>query len=101
MQSGFHLFGVPFEFVLFGATLLCVALFHHRTLTVAATGAAIIIAYKLVFTGIAVHMQHQWIELANLGLLLLGFALLSRHFEQSQLPELAPDILPDDWKGGL
>ncbi len=110
MQPGFHLFGVPFEFVLFAATLLGVALFHHRTLTVAASGAAIILAYKLAFTGIAghpglaglsTHMAHQWIELTNLGLLLLGFALLSRHFELSQLPELAPDILPDDWKGGL
>jgi Na+/H+ antiporter NhaD/arsenite permease-like protein len=32
---------------------------------------------------------------------LLGFAILSRQFEQSQLPERIPDFLPDDWKGGL
>ena len=39
--------------------------------------------------------------LANLFALLVGFALLSRHFEQSQLPHVLPRILPDDWKGGL
>jgi Na+/H+ antiporter NhaD/arsenite permease-like protein len=27
--------------------------------------------------------------------------MLSRHFEQSQLPHVLPRILPDDWKGGL
>ena len=29
-------------------------------------------------------MQHEWVILANLFLLLMGFALLSRHFEKSQ-----------------
>jgi Na+/H+ antiporter NhaD/arsenite permease-like protein len=104
------LFGIPIEFILFAATLLCVALFHHRTFTVAVTGLAVILAYKLLFAGfdghtglpgLVSHLEHQWIEIANLGLLLLGFALLSRHFEESKLPDLAPDILPDDWTGGL
>ncbi len=102
--------GIPFEFILFAATLLSVALFHHRTFTVAMLGLAAIVAYKLLFSdfdgivgleGIAVHIEHEWIELANLALLLLGFAILSRQFEQSQLPDLAPDILPDNWTGGL
>jgi Na+/H+ antiporter NhaD/arsenite permease-like protein len=31
----------------------------------------------------------------------VGFALLSRHFEQSGVPHLLPRILPDDWKGGV
>jgi hypothetical protein len=39
--------------------------------------------------------------LANLGLLLTGFAILSRHAEQSGLPDVAPDFLPDGWLGGL
>jgi Na+/H+ antiporter NhaD/arsenite permease-like protein len=34
-------------------------------------------------------------------LLLMGFALLSRHFERSGLPDEMPAFLPDDWKGGL
>ena len=100
----------PFEFLLFGATLLGVALFHHRTLTAALVGLFAILVYKFTISGFSdgvglpgfgAHINHHWVEFANLGLLLLGFALLSRHFEQSNLPELAPDILPDDWKGGL
>ncbi len=100
----------PFEFLLFGATLLGVAILHHRTLSVALIGLVAILVYKFTITGfshgdglagLAAHLGHHWVELANLGLLLLGFALLSRHFEQSNFPDLAPDILPDDWTGGL
>ena len=39
--------------------------------------------------------------LANLGLLLLGFALLARHVEDSHLPDVLPRWLPDDWRGPL
>ena len=45
--------------------------------------------------------QHEWVILANLFLLLMGFALLSRHFEESRIPDEMPALLPDDWKGGL
>jgi Na+/H+ antiporter NhaD/arsenite permease-like protein len=34
-------------------------------------------------------------------MLLLGFALLSRHFEESLLPRRLPDLLPDDWRGAF
>jgi Na+/H+ antiporter NhaD/arsenite permease-like protein len=37
----------------------------------------------------------------NLFLLIVGFALLARHFEESRLPLLLPNLLPDDWKGGF
>ena len=103
-------FGIPLTFILFGLTLFGVAVFHRRTLLVAATGAAIILTYKLAFTDIAghtgleglrLHMEHQWVELSNLALLLVGFSLLSRHFEQSRLPDLAPDVLPSGWFGGF
>lgn len=102
--------GVPVDFILFGATLLGVALFHRHTLAVALTGLASIIVYKLLFTGfrggpgvagLFDHMAHEWVVLANLFLLLMGFALLSRHFEKSQVPEAMPAVLPDDWKGGF
>ena len=46
-------------------------------------------------------MQHEWVILANLFLLLMGFALLSRHFEESKLPDVMPAYLPDDWKGAF
>jgi Na+/H+ antiporter NhaD/arsenite permease-like protein len=102
--------GIPFEFVLFALTLLGVALFHRHVLAVALTGLAAIVLYKLVFTGFkpgpgiggfALHMAHEWIILANLLGLLLGFALLSNQFERSRLPEVLPHYLPDDWKGGF
>ena len=39
--------------------------------------------------------------LANLLCLLLGFALLSRHFEKSRVPVLLPKYLPRGWKVGF
>ncbi len=47
------------------------------------------------------HFSHEWVLLANLFGLLLGFALLSKHFEASRVPDWLPKLLPDDWKGGL
>lgn len=103
------LFGIPVDFILFALTLLGVALFHNHTLPVALTGLAAITLYKLVFTGfkfgvglsgLGLHMEHEWVMLANLFLLLMGFALLSRHFEKSGIPDEIPAWLPDDWKGG-
>jgi Na+/H+ antiporter NhaD/arsenite permease-like protein len=102
--------GVPVDFVLFALTLAGVALFHHHTLQVALAGLAVITLYKLGFTGfktgpglggLARHMAHEWIILANLLGLLLGFALLSKHFEDSRVPEELPKILPDSWWGGF
>jgi Na+/H+ antiporter NhaD/arsenite permease-like protein len=104
------LLGIPVDFILFALTLLGVALFHHHTLPVALTGLATIVVYKLIFTGfkhgagfagLGHHMAHEWVILANLFLLLMGFALLSRHFEESRIPDEMPALLPDDWKGGL
>ena len=103
-------FGIPVDFILFALTLLGVALFHHKTLQVALAGLAAIIVYKLVFTGfkhgaglggLGDHLAHEWVGLSNLFLLLMGFALLSRHFEESRIPDEMPALLPDDWKGGV
>jgi Na+/H+ antiporter NhaD/arsenite permease-like protein len=105
-----HLLGVPVDFILFGLTLVGVALFHHHTLPIALAGLAAVTLYKLAFTGfkfgtglagLGLHLQHEWVILANLFLLLMGFALLSRHFEHSRIPDEMPALLPGDWKGGL
>lgn len=110
MSDPVLVFGIPVDFVLFALTLLGVALFHHKTLEVALTGLVAIVAYKLLFTGFkhgvglagfGHHMAHEWVTLANLFLLLMGFALLSRHFEESRIPDRMPALLPDDWKGGV
>jgi Na+/H+ antiporter NhaD/arsenite permease-like protein len=99
-------FGIPIEFVLFTAVLIGVAVLHHRPLLVTLTGLAAIVGYKLVFTGfgldgLAGHFAHEWVILANLMLLLVGFALLSNQFEQSSIPDAMPGLLPDNWTGGL
>jgi len=102
--------GVPVDFVLFAITLAGVALFHHHTLRVALTGLAVVTVYKLAFTGfktgpglagLASHLAHEWVILTNLLGLLLGFALLSKHFEESKVPAELPKFLPDDWKGAF
>src|SRR5450759_1440439 len=101
---------VPVDFILFALTLLGVAVFHHHTFRVAVGGLAVITLYKLIFTGfktgaglggLALHLGHEWVMIANLFCLLMGFALLSRHFEESQVPAVLPRFLPDDWKGGF
>ncbi len=108
--SASALFGIPVDFILFALTLLGVALFHHHTLAVALTGLTVITLHKLLFTGFAhgvgmaglgLHLAHEWVILANLLGLLLGFALLSKHFEASRIPAILPKYLPDDWKGGF
>lgn len=109
-SAGLSVFGEPLEFFLFALTLVGVALFHHRTFTVAVSGLAMIVAYKYFFTGfhegagldgLHLHMWRERVTLGNLFLLLLGFAVLSRHFEDSKAPEAMPRILPDNWLGGL
>ena len=110
VAAGCAALGVPVDFVLFGLTLAGVALFHHHTLQVALVGLGAIVLYKLGFTGfktgpglggLALHMAHEWVILTNLLGLLLGFALLSNHFEESRVPAVLPRFLPDDWKGGF
>ncbi len=40
--------------------------------------------------GLAAHFAHEWVILVNLFLLLVGFALLAAHFEESGLPKEFP-----------
>jgi Na+/H+ antiporter NhaD/arsenite permease-like protein len=108
--AGVQPFGIPLEFALFALTLLGVALLHHRTLEVALGGLLAVVLYKLAFTGfhavpgmrgLLMHLRDEWVVLANLFGLLMGFALLSRHFETSHVPARLPDYLPDDWRGAF
>ena len=102
---------IPIEFILFAFTLAGVALFHHKTFEVAVTGVVTITIYKLLFAqfgdagpgfaGLGGHLQHEWVTITNLGGLLLGFALLSSHFEHSRVPKVLPKFLPYDWRGPL
>jgi len=106
--GGVEIAGVPLEFVLFALTLAGVALLHRHSLQVALVGLASVVIYKVLatgfdgvagFAGLAHHLRLEWVVLANLFGLLMGFALLSRHFEESGVPTRLPDFLPDDWRG--
>jgi Na+/H+ antiporter NhaD/arsenite permease-like protein len=103
-------YGIPVDFILFALTLLGVALFHRYTLQVALIGLATISIYKLAFTGFKAgdgipgllgHLGHEWVILTNLLFLLVGFALLSKHFEDSKVPAILPKYLPAGWKGAF
>lgn len=104
------LFGIPLEFVLFGLMLLGVALFHRRALPISVAGLLVILAYEALITAfptgrgldaLLLHIEHEWVLIANLLLLLIGFEVLSNQFERSNISDHLPDLLPDDWTGGL
>jgi hypothetical protein len=87
-----YLFGIPVDFILFGLTLLGVAVFHHKTLEVALAGLVAVTLYKFLFTGfrhgesltgLMLQLHHEWVILANLFLLLMGFAIVAPFREES------------------
>ena len=96
-------FGVRVEFIIFGLTLVGVAVFYRHTFRVAVAGLAALLIWKLGFTqfDFVNHMRLEWRMLVNLFGLLMGFAILAKHFEHSRVPNVLPQILPRDWKGGF
>ncbi|HNA56501.1 MAG TPA: hypothetical protein PK511_00565 [Chitinophagales bacterium] len=93
--------GVPYEFILFGLTLLGIALFHKYTLKIALSGLAAVLVYKIFVLNFHVieHLGHEWEIMLNLLGLLLGFAILAKLFEDSHIPKRIPKFLPHDWRG--
>jgi len=102
--------GIPIEFILFGLMLLAIAQFHKRALAISVVGLIAIISYEASFsafptgTGIdalLAHFAHEWVTVANLLLLLIGFELLASHFELSNISDHLPCHLPSGWAGSL
>ena len=111
---------VRVEFIIFGLLLLGVAVFHNQTFYVALIGFTVILVFKLIFDSgfdLKEHFfgttpmleqliykdlrQGEWSIILNLLGLLLGFAVLSKIFEDSRIPDILPRYLPNDWKGPL
>lgn len=101
---------VRVEFILFALTLVCVAVFHKHTMQVALTGLVVVLVFKFIFdsgfdlTGHVLgtpEREGEWRTLINLLGLLFGFAILAKHFEESRLPDILPNYLPNGWTGGL
>jgi len=109
---------VRIEFIIFGLILLGVALFHKQTFWVAVIGLTVLLTFKLAFDPgfhLFEHLfgtapmgeqlmdkgmrQGEWGIILNLLGLLLGFAILSKIFEESGVPDVLPRFLPSDWKG--
>ncbi|MBA4368192.1 MAG: hypothetical protein C0403_11220, partial [Desulfobacterium sp.] len=104
------IFGIRFEFIIFTFTLLGVAIFHRHTMYVALAGLAAVLLFKLFYVDSFSLMHHilghgheegEWRTLLNLLGLLFGFAILAKHFEESNVPEILPNFLPEGWKGGF
>ena len=87
---------VALLFALFGATLVGVAVFPRRSLLVALIGCGAIVAARLASGRLdwAWHLAGEWAKVVNLFALLVGFAVVADHFEQSHLPERLPRVLP-------
>lgn len=109
---------VRVEFIIFGLILLGVALFNKQTFFVAVAGLAVLLTFKIAFDPGFHFFEHlfgttpfgeqlldkgqrqgEWGLILNLLGLLLGFAILSKIFEESGVPDILPNFLPDDWKG--
>jgi hypothetical protein len=107
---------VRMEFILFALTLVAVAIFHNHTMQVALAGLGGILIWELFvakgfligehFFGTNAIMdqiihkdmrQGEWAVILNLIGLLLGFAILAKHFEESGIPQILPKYLPDGW----
>jgi Na+/H+ antiporter NhaD/arsenite permease-like protein len=109
---------VRVEFIIFAFILIGIALFNKQTFKIAIIGVSILILFKFIFDSqfnIYEHLfgtngfsdqildkslrQGEWVIILNLMGLLLGFAILAKLFEESGVPDILPNYLPDDWKG--
>ena len=98
------------EFLFFGLTLLGIALFHKRALAISVAGLLVILVYEALVTAfptgrgagaLMLHARHEWVTITNLLLLLVGFEVLSNQFEKSNVSDHLPNLLPNNWTGGL
>jgi Na+/H+ antiporter NhaD/arsenite permease-like protein len=101
---------MPTEFVIFGVMLAGIAILHRHALWVASAGLAAISACRVLgggldsgpgLAGLVHHVAGESITLVNLVGLMLGFALLARHFESSRVPAWLSHRLPRGWKGAF
>jgi Na+/H+ antiporter NhaD/arsenite permease-like protein len=108
--SGFSLLGIPLEFLFFAAILGLIAFVPRHAGTAAIGGAACVTLYKLLFSpfdegsgmaGLAHHALHEWVNLGNLLALLLGFAMLAKHVENSRAPLALRRYVGANWYGGV
>jgi Na+/H+ antiporter NhaD/arsenite permease-like protein len=95
---------VPLDWVIFGAVLAGVAMYHRHSLAIALSGAAVSMlcyAHLHRFAELSAHLTAEGVALANLSLLLVGCALLEQHFQLSGIPQRLSRALPSGWRGAF
>ena len=117
-SGAIEVFGFRIEFLFFGLILISIALFEKKTFLISILGLIGIISFKLIFDSNFNLFHHffghqdllqqlgnknlrdgEWSTIINLTGLLLGFGILAKVFQQSKIPEILPNYLPNDWKG--
>ncbi|MGL5831062.1 MAG: SLC13 family permease [Candidatus Altimarinota bacterium] len=88
--------------VLFGCTLGGLTIGHKYNLEIALGGLGSLILYSAYVGKISLggHATHEFPALMNLALMLAGFAVVAKLFEESGVTEILPRWLYDDWRGG-
>src|SRR5512133_2351129 len=88
--------GVPVVFFIFAATLAGVLISHRRAWAIALVGLAFIGVVRVAFSRFdaASHVAAEAPKLMNLFGLLVGFAVLADHFDQSHAGARLPRVLP-------
>lgn len=88
--------------VLFGCTLGGLTVGHKYNLEIALSGLASLAIYS-IYVGqikLGAHAVHEIPALLNLALMLAGFAVVAKLFEDSGVSDILPRWLYDDWRGG-
>jgi Na+/H+ antiporter NhaD/arsenite permease-like protein len=96
--------GVPLEYLLFAATLLGITFSHRLALPIAGLGLVATATFKVLAIesfSLGHQVGHEWITMLDLLGLLVGFGLLSDHFERSGIPERIPRFLPKGAPGAF
>ena len=107
------IFGVRYEMIIFAAMLVGVAIFYTKTRQVAVIGLIALCFFKYEFTdGFSVitklfgytneageFVKGSWNTYLNLALMLPGFAVLAKIFEESHFPDVLPRFLPSGMAG--
>jgi len=88
--------GVPAVFFIFVATLAGVLISHRRAWAIALAGLVLIAGVRVGFSRFdaLAHAAAEAPKLVNLFGLLVGFAVLADHFDQSQVGARLPRVLP-------
>ena len=108
-------YGIRYEMIIFALMLVGVAVFYTKTMKVAIIGLLSLCFYKYEFTdGFSVikkligyvntddqFVSGSWNTYLNLALMLPGFSVLAKVFEDSKLPSIIPRFLPKGHWGGF